>query len=127
MIRFNLKYFLLAVLLFIIEVLIALYVHDQIIRPYVGDLLVVILMYCAVKSILKVSVLRTAIAVLLFSYVIETLQYLEFIEFVGLQNNTLASTVFGVGFSWIDMIAYTLGFAVILLAETRKDISKSDF
>jgi hypothetical protein len=120
MIRFNRQYFLLALLLFIIEVLIALYVHDSIIRPYVGDLLVVILMYCAVKSILNFSVLKVAIAVLLFSYVIETLQYLHFIELVGLQNNTLASTIFGVGFSWIDIIAYTLGFAVILLAENLK-------
>jgi uncharacterized membrane protein len=42
MFRFHKTYFLLAVLLFVIELLIALYLHDRFIRPHVGDFLVVI-------------------------------------------------------------------------------------
>lgn len=60
--------------LFLIEVLIALYAHDRIIRPYIGDLLVVILIYCFVKSFLNTPVWPTAIGVLIFSYTIEVLQ-----------------------------------------------------
>jgi hypothetical protein len=39
MFTFNLSYFLLALLLFVAEVLIDIYVHDRIIRPYIGDTL----------------------------------------------------------------------------------------
>ena len=46
MLLFRRSYFSFFVLLFIIEVLIALFVNDRLIRPYVGDFLVVILIYC---------------------------------------------------------------------------------
>jgi hypothetical protein len=62
-------YFIVAVILFGIEVLIALYIKDNFIRPYVGDVLVVILLYCLIKSFINTTVLTTAIGVLLFSFV----------------------------------------------------------
>ena len=64
MLRLNKTYLTLAVFIFVIEVLIALYVHDNFIRPYVGDVLVVILMYCFVKSFLDVPALALAGGVL---------------------------------------------------------------
>ncbi|WP_092559518.1 hypothetical protein [Anaeromicropila populeti] len=39
-----------------IEVLIARYVHDTVIRPYIGDVLVVIVLYCLVRSRMYVLV-----------------------------------------------------------------------
>ena len=75
MLKFKLKYFILAAILFLIEVLIALFIHDNFIRPFVGDVLVVILIYCFIKSFLNSPVVITAIAVLLFAYLIEVLQY----------------------------------------------------
>jgi hypothetical protein len=47
---FNKTYSLLALTFFTTEVLIGTYMHDAIIRPYGGDFLVVILIYCIVKS-----------------------------------------------------------------------------
>jgi len=52
---FNTKYFLLAFALFFVEVYIALYVHDDIIRPYIGDVLVVILIETVAKYSFKKS------------------------------------------------------------------------
>ena len=115
--RFNRTYFLLAVLLFIIEVLIALYVHDAIVRPYIGDLLVVILLYCFVKAFVNTHPVKTAVAVLLFAYLIELLQYLNIVKHLGLQHSRLANVVIGNSFEWIDMIAYTLGAGVIVVVE----------
>jgi hypothetical protein len=46
MFRFNLRYALLSVLLLGIEIFIGACLHDSIIRPYGGDFLVVILLYC---------------------------------------------------------------------------------
>jgi len=44
--QFHLKYFIATVLLFFVEAVIARYMHDSFIRPFGGDFLVVILMYC---------------------------------------------------------------------------------
>ncbi|QHW01219.1 DUF2809 domain-containing protein [Spirosoma endbachense] len=115
--KFNKIYFTLAVLLFGFEILIAKFAHDPIIRPYVGDVLVSILIYCFVKSFLPSPVLPTALGVLLFSYAIEVMQYFQIVNRLGLQNSKMASTVIGTSFEWIDLIAYTVGIAIVLYLE----------
>jgi len=117
MLTFNPKYFALAILIFIIEVLIALFVHDDIIRPYIGDVLVVILIYCFIKSFLKLSVLPVAVFVLLFSFTIEFLQFLNIVEILGLQKSKIATTVIGTSFAWIDIACYIVGIITVLIAE----------
>lgn len=125
MFTFNKKFFFLTLLLFITEVLIALYVKDRFVRPYVGDYLVVMLIYCFVRTFLNSPVLPTAIAVLLFAYLIETLQYFRLVDRLGLEHNVIAKTVIGYGFSWIDMLAYTLGIISILaVAFLKKQTEK---
>ena len=114
---FNLRFFLFTIALFVIEVLIALYVRDRFIRPYVGDFLVVILIYCAVKTFFKIAPLPLAVGVLLFSCVIETLQYFNIVNRLGLESNLIAKTIIGYGFEWWDILAYTLGVATVLLIE----------
>lgn len=117
MLTFNKKYFVLTILFFVIEVLIALYVHDTIIRPYFGDVLVVILIYCFIKSFLKLPVLPVALFVLLFSFSVEFLQYLNIIEKLGLQNSKIARTVIGTSFAWIDLVCYIAGIIIVIIAE----------
>jgi hypothetical protein len=117
MFSFHRRYVFFAVGLFLAEVCIALFVNDRFIRPYVGDFLVVMLMYCAVKAVFDVPHLPTAIGVLLFAYLIEFLQYLNIVSALGLLQNKLATTVLGSSFAWLDMLAYTLGVATILLLE----------
>lgn len=117
MFRFNRTYFFLATVLFLVEVYIALYVRDAIIRPYIGDLLVVILVYCFVRAFLNISILKTAIGVLIFAYLVESSQYLNLVKHLGLQHSRLANLLMGNSFEWIDMIAYTIGAGLILLME----------
>ncbi|MES2779752.1 MAG: DUF2809 domain-containing protein [Bacteroidota bacterium] len=121
---FNIRYFVLALLLFAVEVLIALFVHDSIIRPYVGDALVVMLIYCFVKSFLNTLVLPTAVSVLLFSFVMEGLQYVKIVNRFGLEHSTLASTVIGTSFAWTDIFAYIIGISIVLLLEKQALRSK---
>lgn len=118
LLKFNKLYFGLAILLFVTEVLIACFAHDRIIRPYIGDLLVVILIYCFVKSFLITPVLLTAISVLVFSYAIEVLQFFHLVNILGLQDSKIARTIIGTSFEWIDLIAYTAGIAIVLLIES---------
>ena len=114
MIKFRTGYFILTLILFSTEVLIALFINDTIIRPYVGDVLVVILLYCFVNSFLNLPVTSAAILVLLFSYLIETLQYLNIVQHLGLQHSVLARTIIGTYFTWMDILAYTLGILLVL-------------
>ncbi|RYE30882.1 MAG: DUF2809 domain-containing protein [Sphingobacteriaceae bacterium] len=117
MIQFNKTYFLLTILLFLVEVFIAIYLHDAIIRPYGGDFLVVILIYCFVKSFVNTPVKATALAVLVFSYLIEILQYFHIVDLLGLSKSTIACIVIGTSFAWTDLLAYTLGILLVLLIE----------
>jgi hypothetical protein len=117
MIKFQLKYFGLAILLFVVEVLIALYIDDSFIRPYFGDFLVVIFIYCFFKSFWNASVKSVAVSVLLFSYIVEVLQYFKIVKFLGLQELQLANIIIGNSFAWVDMLAYTLGILFVLFIE----------
>lgn len=116
--RFQLNSFLIAIAIFIIEVIIALYIKDNFIRPYIGDVLVVILIYYFVKAFIKAPVLPMAIGVLIFSYLVETLQYFQFVKLIGLADNKLANIVIGNYFAWEDIVAYTIGITIVLFIET---------
>jgi hypothetical protein len=117
LLKFNKIYFSLAVLLFAIEVLIALFAHDDIIRPYVGDVFVVILIYCFVKSFFDTPVLKTALFVLLFAFAVEGLQYLNILNRLGLKESKIAATIIGSSFSWIDIVTYIIGIGFVLFFE----------
>lgn len=124
MLTFNRKFFFYTSVLFLVELLIALFVRDSFVRPYVGDYLVVMLLYCAVRTLLDAPVLKIAVGVLAFSYLIELLQYFGLVKRLGLEHNTIAKTVIGYGFEWKDMLAYTLGVLTVLIIE-RKNLHNS--
>jgi len=115
--KFNSSYFLAAIFLLIIEILIALFAHDTIIRPYFGDFLVVILIYCFVRSFVTTPVIPTAIAVLLFSFALETGQYFHIVNLIGLQHVKLARIIIGTSFAWADLAAYTAGILTVVFTE----------
>lgn len=117
MFTFNKYYSGIAILVFMTEVMIALFVKDTFVRPYLGDVLAVILIYCVVKSFLKWSVLSVAIVVLLFAFTIEFLQLIRIVDILGLDTSPIARTVIGTSFSWGDLIAYVAGIGIVLLVE----------
>ena len=120
MIKFRAFYLVVAVILFLIEVFIALYVHDEIIRPHIGDLLVVILIYYFLSAFINISFWWMALFVLLISYLVETLQYFNLVKILGLQHSRLARIVIGTSFSWLDILCYTVGIFIVILIENRK-------
>ena len=117
--QFTKTYFLLFLLLFAIEILIALFVHDSFIRPYVGDVLVVILIYCFIKSFFPTPTVKTAIAVLLFACTIETLQYFSLADQLSLQHSKVARIIIGSSFDWKDIAAYIAGIVLLLFIEQK--------
>lgn len=97
--KINLKYLLLTVLLFTIEVCIARNFYNKIIRNYIGDVLVIMLMYCFIRSFFRISVNKCLLFVLLFACGIETLQYFNLLNMLGLQNSKMAALILGRNFS----------------------------
>ena len=117
--RFDRFHFLRALLLFIVLVLIALFVRDRFIRPVFGDFLVVIFMYYAVAAFIRLSKIWLAAGVLLFAYAVEIGQYYNLVYHLGLKGNRLAEVIIGMGFTWTDMLAYTLGAIFVYLLESK--------
>ncbi len=120
MFNFDRRYFQLALILFAIEVFIAIFIRDRFIRPFVGDVLVVILIYCFVKSFVKLAAERVAVAVLIFACAIEILQYFQLVDRLGLQDNRIAQIVIGATFDWMDLVAYATGTAIVIAVEYRR-------
>ena len=123
--KFNLRYFLCTVVLFITEVLIAAYMHDAFIRPTFGDFLVVILMYCGLRSFVQADYRIIALVVLFIAYAIEVSQYFHLIVQLGLEHSKPAQWILGSGFSWGDMLAYTIGVLLIWIIERRSEMARS--
>jgi hypothetical protein len=117
MFSFHKNYFIGTVILFLVEVFIGFYMHDAIVRPYGGDFLVVILLYCLVKSFTNLRAYAAAVGVLVFSYLIETFQSFQIVNLLGLEKSKIACTLIGTYFAWGDLLAYTLGILAVLGAE----------
>ena len=106
-----------ALLLFAVEVLIALFVRDVFVRSYIGDVLAVMLVYSALRTMTPLGA-TTAIAVTLaIAAAIEIAQALNVLGALGLGDNQIARTVFGGVFDWLDIAAYLVGAAAVLALE----------
>jgi len=114
---FRTKYFVLAILLFLVEVYIAAYMHDRLIRPYGGDFLVVIMLYCFIRTFINKPVMFLAITVLLISCLVEWTQYYGLIYKMGWEHSLLAHLIIGSTFKWLDIVMYIMGVSVVVLLE----------
>ena len=114
----RLTYLLLTLLLLGIEILIALFVNDKIIRPYVGDILVVILMYCFIRIIIPTKVRLLPLYIFIFACFIEFMQYIRIVEILGLSDNKILSTIIGTSFDWKDIICYGVGCLILFIFPT---------
>lgn len=111
---FQVKYFIAFLLLFLIEFFIAKYFTDTIVRPFIGDVLVVILIYCFLNTFINFDRKKIAFGVMIFACVIEVLQAFHFVNLLGLGQNSIASIVLGSTFDWKDIMAYVIGFVICL-------------
>ena len=102
-------YALLFVALFFIEVIIALFVHDNFVRPYIGDLLVTILLCAFLRIFIPEKIKALPIFVFVFSVLVEFAQYIDIVKLLGFENNKFLSVIIGRSFSVIDIIYYALG------------------
>lgn len=115
--QFNKKALFIAIILFFTEVLISK--TNGFIRHTFGDFLVVILLYFLFKSCIKTSVTNLCYITLFIAYSVECLQLVPFLEWIHLQHNRAANIIFGTTFSFLDLVAYTLGIITTYFIENR--------
>ena len=106
-----------AVVLFAVEVAIALFVHDGFVRPYLGDVLVVMLIHCTLRTVFPASSRWLAGYVFVFACFVEFLQFIHILERVGLAHVPLLKIVVGTSFSWVDILCYGAGSLVMGLID----------
>ena len=106
--------------LFLVELLIALFVHDRFIRPYVGDVLVVVLLYTFVRIFLPEGIRLLPLYIFLFAAGVEVLQYFRIAEVLGLSDNRILSVVIGSVFDWKDIVCYGVGCGILFVYELIK-------
>ncbi len=106
-------YLAVTVFLFVVELFIALFVHDKFIRPYVGDVLVVVLLYTFVRIFIPEGVCLLPLWIFLFAAGVEVLQYFRIAEVLGLSDNRILSVVIGSVFDWKDIVCYGVGCGLL--------------
>ena len=119
----RLGYILAFTILLITEILIALFVRDDFIRPYGGDILVTVLICAAVRIVFPTGVRLLPVWVFLFAAAVEIGQYFDFVTLLGLGNIAFFRILLGSTFSPADLICYAVGCVLFLLGE--KLITKS--
>jgi Protein of unknown function (DUF2809) len=125
MLVFNKRYACYTIGLFLVEVFIAVFINDSFIRPFIGDVLVVILIYCLVRTFWKIRYHTAALSVLVFACTIETLQYFKLVDILGLQKYKIIAIAIGSTFDWKDIIAYILGTTIVLGLESKQSKNRS--
>lgn len=114
-------YLFLFVFLFLVEIFIALFIRDKIIRPYFGDVLVVVLLYFLVRIFVKKSSSAILWWIFAFAVFVEFLQYVKIVEILNLQSNKIVSTIVGTTFDIKDIICYFIGTIFVVFLEKVLD------
>jgi len=106
------------IFLVLVEVYIALFVRDDFIRPYFGDVIVVWVIYAFVRMFLKAKpYIALPVFIFIFSVLVETGQYFKMVDVIGLGHIEFFRILMGTSFSWIDIICYGAGCALLLGGE----------
>lgn len=117
--HFNKTYFFCFIGLFLIETAIALFITNTFIRSTFGDVLVVILMYCFIKSFINIKPFPIAFGVLMFAFTLEFLQLFKLTEIINPYNNSIIKVILGSTFQISDLLAYSFGILIILMIEYK--------
>ena len=115
--RKRILYLITTIFLLTIEVLIALYVNDHFIRPYLGDMLVVIVIYTFVRIFVPERWPLLTLAIFIFAIFVEILQWFHIVDVLGISYSRFFSVLFGGVFDWKDILCYGLGCALVGLYE----------
>lgn len=91
--------------LLVVEILIGTFVHDDFVRPYVGDILVTALLCCLARCIQPEGHPWLPAAVFVFALGVECMQLISIPALEG----TIWAIILGSTFDWADIACYAIG------------------
>ena len=97
----------------VIVTFIALFVHDSFVRPYLGDAIVVIEVYCFVRIFLPKKPRLLPLYVFLFAVAVELLQLANILSLLHLEQYEILRILVGSVFSWWDIVCYASGCVLL--------------
>ena len=112
----RLFYGILFAVLVITEVVIGVFVHDGFVRPYLGDVIVVIAIYALVRIIIPEKYSFLPLAVFIFAVIVELLQGVHIADILGVKNAVLRAII-GTSFDRKDIICYAAGCILLGIYE----------
>ena len=115
--KIRLAYAAATVVLVFIEVLIALFVHDRFIRPYAGDIIVVIVLYTFMRIWIPQGHKLLIPAIFLFSVLVELLQYFDIVSVLGLSDSRFFRILIGGVCDPKDIACYAAGCLILAAYE----------
>ena len=89
-----------------------MFFHDKFVRPYLGDVIVVMAVYAFVRIFIPEKYTWLPLAVFIFAALVEILQGIHIVDIFGIQNGLLR-TIIGTSFDWKDMICYAVGCVIL--------------
>jgi hypothetical protein len=106
-------YIIIFIAIFAVETCIALFVHDDFVRPYMGDVIVMWVVYCLAQIILggRFGSYKVAVGSLIFAFFVELLQKFRIVDVLGIKSPVLR-TIIGTSFAPADLVCYLAGTAV---------------
>ena len=104
------------ILLVAVEICIGVFYFSHFIRAYVGDVIIVWVLYCLFRSFVpkKYNSYGVALGILAFSFVVEFLQKAHIADILGVENQLLR-IIIGTSFATEDLWSYAAGTAVTII------------
>ena len=98
-----------------VEICIGVFYFSKFIRAYLGDVIVVWVIYCLIRSFVPkmTDSYLLALGILVFSFVVEFLQKIHIVDILGISNKLLR-IIIGNGFAVEDLWCYAAGTLVTM-------------
>jgi len=98
---------------------IAMFIGGGFIRHHFGDILIVIFIYCFVRTLIRNRLKWLWLYIFAFATFVEFMQYLGLVYMLGLGDSQLARVVIGTTFDWWDIVMYFVGCLVVWTIEWK--------
>lgn len=104
-----------SILLFLTEIVIGIY-GLGIVRAYIGDVLIIMLLYCLIRIFTKALPKTLPLWMFGVGCLAEILQYFRLSDLLGFERGSLPATLIGTSASWWDIVSYAIGAVLIYAA-----------
>ncbi|MBU5488076.1 DUF2809 domain-containing protein [Clostridium sp. MSJ-8] len=113
----RIKYLIIFIIIFMVEVFIGAYSHSGIIRNYVGDILVIPIMYFFIRIIYPKRIRKLPYILFLFAVIVEILQYMKINNILGIEGSSLLGILLGSTGDIKDILCYFIGTIIIIIID----------